>query len=111
MHSTLNRAQGVFGFFTTVALFVAGLAALSVFLYPTDDVTSSVKLRDVKVYVFPSILFTPSFQSNQFPRYLYTTPITSTSTPHNIANPTQLKPTEQKVVPTITAHERKNTPP
>ncbi|RDH32716.1 microsomal signal peptidase subunit [Aspergillus welwitschiae] len=49
MHSTLNRAQGVFGFFTTVALFVAGLAALSVFLYPTDDVTSSVKLRDVKV--------------------------------------------------------------
>ena len=51
MHSTLNRAQGVFGFFTTVALFVAGLAALSVFLYPTDDVTSSVKLRDVKVYV------------------------------------------------------------
>ncbi|PYH36985.1 signal peptidase complex subunit SPC3 [Aspergillus neoniger CBS 115656] len=49
MHSTLNRAQGVFGFFTTVALFVAGLAALSVFFYPTDDVTSIVKLRDVKV--------------------------------------------------------------
>ncbi|PYH78494.1 microsomal signal peptidase subunit [Aspergillus uvarum CBS 121591] len=49
MHSTLNRAQAVFGFFTTVALFVAGLAALSVLLYPTDGVTSQVKLRDVKV--------------------------------------------------------------
>ncbi|PYH42686.1 signal peptidase complex subunit SPC3 [Aspergillus saccharolyticus JOP 1030-1] len=49
MHSTLNRAQAVFGFFTTVALFVAGLAALSVLLYPTDGVTSQVKLKDVKV--------------------------------------------------------------
>ncbi|RAL01914.1 signal peptidase complex subunit SPC3 [Aspergillus ibericus CBS 121593] len=49
MHSALNRAQAVFGFFTTVALFVAGLAALSVLLYPTDGITSSVKLRDVKV--------------------------------------------------------------
>ncbi|RAK80348.1 signal peptidase complex subunit SPC3 [Aspergillus fijiensis CBS 313.89] len=49
MHSTLNRAQAVFGFFTTVALFVAGLAALSVLLFPTDGVTSQVKLRDVKV--------------------------------------------------------------
>ncbi|RAH80564.1 putative microsomal signal peptidase subunit [Aspergillus japonicus CBS 114.51] len=49
MHSTLNRAQAVFGFFTTVALVVAGLAALSVLLYPTDGVTSQVQLRDVKV--------------------------------------------------------------
>ncbi|OJJ95452.1 hypothetical protein ASPACDRAFT_81930 [Aspergillus aculeatus ATCC 16872] len=49
MHSTLNRAQAVFGFFTSVALFVAGLAALSVLLFPTDGVTSQVKLRDVKV--------------------------------------------------------------
>ncbi|PYI07996.1 signal peptidase 22 kDa subunit [Aspergillus sclerotiicarbonarius CBS 121057] len=49
MNSTLNRAQAVFGFFTTVALFVAGLAALSVLLYPTDGITSGVKVRDVKV--------------------------------------------------------------
>ncbi|PWY79658.1 signal peptidase 22 kDa subunit [Aspergillus heteromorphus CBS 117.55] len=49
MHSALNRAQGVFGFFTTVALFVAGLAALSVLLHPTDAVTTDVKVRDVKV--------------------------------------------------------------
>ncbi|PWY86454.1 signal peptidase 22 kDa subunit [Aspergillus sclerotioniger CBS 115572] len=49
MHSALNRAQAVFGFFTTVALFVAGLAALSVLLYPTDGITSNVKVRDVKV--------------------------------------------------------------
>ena len=51
MHSALNRVQAVFGFFTTVALFVAGLAALSVLLYPTDGITSNVKVRDVKVYV------------------------------------------------------------
>lgn len=51
MYSSLNRIQAVFGFFTTVALFVAGLAALSVLLYPADDVTSSVELKSVQVYV------------------------------------------------------------
>ncbi|KAL4894499.1 signal peptidase subunit-domain-containing protein [Aspergillus ambiguus] len=49
MHSALNRAQAVFGFFTTVAMFVAGLAALSVLLYPTDATTADVVLKDVKV--------------------------------------------------------------
>ncbi|KAL4929661.1 signal peptidase complex subunit SPC3 [Aspergillus undulatus] len=49
MHSTLNRAQAVFGFFTTVALFVAGFAALSVLLFPTDNVTADVRVKDVKV--------------------------------------------------------------
>ncbi|KAE8150179.1 signal peptidase subunit-domain-containing protein [Aspergillus avenaceus] len=49
MHSTLNRAQAVFGFFTTVALFVAGFAALSVLLFPTDGAVSEVAVRDVKV--------------------------------------------------------------
>ncbi|KAL1989290.1 hypothetical protein VTN96DRAFT_52 [Rasamsonia emersonii] len=49
MYSSLNRIQAVFGFFTTVALFVAGLAALSVLLYPADDVTSSVELKSVQV--------------------------------------------------------------
>ncbi|KAL4952150.1 microsomal signal peptidase subunit [Aspergillus filifer] len=49
MHSTLYRAQAVFGFFTTVALFVAGFAALSVLLFPTSDVTADVRVKDVKV--------------------------------------------------------------
>ncbi|KAL4771794.1 signal peptidase subunit-domain-containing protein [Aspergillus nidulans var. acristatus] len=49
MYSTLNRAQAVFGFFTTVALFVAGFAALSVLLFPTDKINTEVSLRDVKV--------------------------------------------------------------
>ncbi|KAL4753189.1 hypothetical protein BDW72DRAFT_40950 [Aspergillus terricola var. indicus] len=49
MYSTLNRAQAVFGFFTTVALFVAGFAAFSVLLFPTDKITTEVSLRDVKV--------------------------------------------------------------
>ncbi|KAH8702138.1 putative microsomal signal peptidase subunit [Talaromyces proteolyticus] len=49
MHSAINRAQAVFGFFTTVAFFVAGLAALSVFLHPATDVTSSVELKNVQV--------------------------------------------------------------
>jgi hypothetical protein len=51
MYSSSNRAQGVFGFFTTVAAFVAGFAALSVFLHPATDVTSSVDLKGVQVYV------------------------------------------------------------
>ncbi|KAL4886249.1 signal peptidase subunit-domain-containing protein [Aspergillus karnatakaensis] len=49
MYSTLNRAQAVFGFFTTVALFVAGFAALSVLVYPTDGVTADLKVKDLKV--------------------------------------------------------------
>ncbi|KAH8434558.1 signal peptidase complex subunit SPC3 [Aspergillus melleus] len=49
MHSSLNRAQAVFGFFTSVALFVAGVAALSVLLYPADDAKAQVALKDVKV--------------------------------------------------------------
>lgn len=50
MHSSLNRAQAVFGFFTTVAFFVGALAALSVLLHPADDVTTSVELKNVQVY-------------------------------------------------------------
>ncbi|EAW14784.1 signal peptidase complex subunit SPC3 [Aspergillus clavatus NRRL 1] len=49
MHSSLNRAQGVFGFFTTVALCVAGLAALSVLLYPAHDAKAQVSLKNVQV--------------------------------------------------------------
>ncbi|KAJ5182982.1 Signal peptidase 22kDa subunit [Penicillium capsulatum] len=51
MHSSLNRVQSVFGFFTTVALVVAGVAALSVLLFPTEDITASVQLKNVQVYV------------------------------------------------------------
>ncbi|OQE19453.1 hypothetical protein PENSTE_c015G08031 [Penicillium steckii] len=49
MHSSLNRAQAVFGFFTSVALVVAGLAALSTLLFPTDATTASVQLKNVQV--------------------------------------------------------------
>jgi len=48
MHSTLVRAQNVFGFFTTVAFFVAALTAVSVFLYPVAP-TAEVDIRNVKV--------------------------------------------------------------
>lgn len=50
MHSSLNRLQAVFGFFTSVALCVAGVAALSVLLFPADDVTSSLDVKNVQVY-------------------------------------------------------------
>ncbi|KAJ5104669.1 Signal peptidase 22kDa subunit [Penicillium alfredii] len=49
MHSCLNRAQSVFGFFTTVALVVSALAALSVVLFPTDEVKTAVELKNVHV--------------------------------------------------------------
>ncbi|EED17925.1 microsomal signal peptidase subunit (gp23), putative [Talaromyces stipitatus ATCC 10500] len=49
MHSASNRVQGVFGFFTTVAAFVAGFAALSVLLHPATDVSSSIGLTNVQV--------------------------------------------------------------
>ncbi|KAJ5708926.1 Signal peptidase 22kDa subunit [Penicillium malachiteum] len=49
MHSSLNRLQAVFGFFTTVALVVAGVAALSTLLFPTDATTASVQLKNVQV--------------------------------------------------------------
>ena len=48
MHSTLVRAQNVFGFFTTVAAFVAGLIALSVFIAPQTP-SASIKLQNVQV--------------------------------------------------------------
>lgn len=50
MHSSLNRVQAVFGFFTTVALFVAGFAALSVLLFPGEDTSSGVEVKNVQVY-------------------------------------------------------------
>lgn len=49
MHSALNRAQAVFGFFTTVALCVAAVAALSVLLMPADAARADVELKNVQV--------------------------------------------------------------
>ncbi|KAJ5146405.1 Microsomal signal peptidase subunit (Gp23) [Penicillium bovifimosum] len=49
MHSSLTRIQAVFGFFTTVALVVSSLAALSVLLFPTDETNASVQLKNVQV--------------------------------------------------------------
>jgi len=51
MHSALNRVQAVFGFFTTVALCIAGLAALSVLLLPADGAHADVEVKSVQVYV------------------------------------------------------------
>jgi hypothetical protein len=49
MHSSLTRIQSVFGFFTTVALVVSSLAALSVLLFPADETNASVQLKNVQV--------------------------------------------------------------
>ncbi|KAL2354775.1 signal peptidase subunit-domain-containing protein [Cryomyces antarcticus] len=48
MHSVLVRAQNVFGFFTTVAFFVAALIALSVVVSPQSP-SASLKLRNVQI--------------------------------------------------------------
>lgn len=56
MHSSLNRLQAVFGFFTSVALCIAGVAALSVLLFPADDVTSELDVKNVQVYAFLALL-------------------------------------------------------
>lgn len=54
MHSTLVRIQNVFGFFTTVAFFVAGLVALSSLLYPANVSVDVIKANGVKMYCIPS---------------------------------------------------------
>lgn len=50
MHSTLTRAQNVFGYFTTVASVVAVIIALSAFSIPQRP-TANLKLRNIQVYV------------------------------------------------------------
>jgi hypothetical protein len=54
MHSTLTRAQNVFGFFTTVAFTIMALLAASDLVTPRAP-SASVKLRDVQVYVSSSL--------------------------------------------------------
>ena len=53
MHNALNRIQNVFGFFTTVASFVAlAIALVSLVSMPVADLKDgSLKLRNVQVYV------------------------------------------------------------
>ncbi|KAI5296676.1 hypothetical protein KEM55_005741 [Ascosphaera atra] len=48
MHSSFNRLQSVFGFFTTLGLVLGILTALSTTFFPAD-VKSTVALKDVKV--------------------------------------------------------------
>ena len=50
MHSTLVRAQNVFGFFTTVLFVVSGLIAGSVIFFPQHP-SAEITLRNVQVYV------------------------------------------------------------
>jgi hypothetical protein len=51
MHSTLSRAQSVFGFFTTVAFVVAALVAASDYFVERTP-RADVKVGKVQVYVF-----------------------------------------------------------
>ncbi len=48
MHSSLVRAQNVFGFFTTVAFCVGALIAASVLISPRSP-TASIEVRNVQV--------------------------------------------------------------
>ena len=48
MHSTIVRAQNVFGFFTTVAFVVAAIIAASDFIAPRTP-SANVMVKDVQV--------------------------------------------------------------
>ncbi len=62
MHSTLVRAQNVFGYFTTVVFIISALIASSVIFLPqTPD--AKVAVRSVQVYVF---IFSVFFFLNLF---------------------------------------------
>ncbi|OGM44843.1 microsomal signal peptidase subunit (gp23) [Aspergillus bombycis] len=64
LYPAIFSSIAVFGFFTTVALFVAGFAALSVLLYPTDEAKAAVSLKDVKV-----VKGRPHYYSNKKEEY------------------------------------------
>lgn len=51
MHSSANRVQQVFGFFTSVAFAVAAIIAVSVLLSPQAP-SAKLQLQDVQVYVY-----------------------------------------------------------
>ncbi|KAF8536137.1 signal peptidase 22kDa subunit [Trichophaea hybrida] len=67
MHSTIVRIQNVFGFFTTVAFFVAFFTALSVVLYPASP-TATVDVVSVKV-----IKGRPQYYSSKQQEYAFIT--------------------------------------
>jgi len=50
MHSSLVRIQNTFGFFTTVASFVAAFVALSTLITPQTPLVD-LTLRNVQMYV------------------------------------------------------------
>jgi signal peptidase complex subunit 3 len=50
MHSALVRIQNTFGFFTTVASFVAAFVALSALITPQTP-SAELALRNVQMYV------------------------------------------------------------
>lgn len=54
MHSSLTRAQNVFGFFTTVAFVVAALIAAGDY-FAARDPSANVKVGALQVYVLPLI--------------------------------------------------------
>jgi len=69
MHSSLTRAQNVFGFFTTVAFVVAALVAASDY-FAARDPSADVKVGTVQVYVLPLLFPFPSPLSTQHRRGL-----------------------------------------
>ncbi|KAA6413139.1 MAG: signal peptidase subunit [Lasallia pustulata] len=65
MHSTLVRAQNVFGFFTTVAFCIGALVALSVVISPQTP-SATVELRNVQV-----VKGRPHYYSNKKEEYAH----------------------------------------
>lgn len=65
MHSTLVRAQNVFGFFTTVAFSIAAFIALSSFVFPQTP-SATLKLRNVQV-----VRGRPHYYSNKKEEYAH----------------------------------------
>ena len=82
MHTTIVRAQNVFGFFTTVCFVIAALIAASDLLAPRTP-SANVIVKDVQVY-FPPL-------------------------PHKPQTLTYNMQTESEAVPTTTPRKKKNT--
>jgi hypothetical protein len=64
MHTTIVRAQNIFGFFTTVCFVVAALIAVSDLLAPRIP-SANVIVKDVQVYFPPSPPQTPNHHLQQ----------------------------------------------
>ena len=55
MHNSLNRVQGVFGFFTTVVAFLGGFIALSDFVIDRAPSVGQITPTNLQVYVHCSL--------------------------------------------------------